>query len=117
MTTWRVAAILLVVTAALLTVGVAVESGNEHNEATERASTLPGVEGSAEHETAERSEASERGEAVERRDHEEGTERLLGIVHQIREDRIGLVILAAAVAVGHVAAGTLAGGPLRRYAR
>ena len=154
MTTWRLAAVLLVVTAALFAIGVAVESASGHDEAGEVASSLPGVEGSAEHEAAERAEANG--------DHDEDDERVLGIdaesplavgvavavsialavalwweqrrwvaaivavvalafavfdlgevVHQAREAGGGLIVLAAVVAAGHLAAGSLAGGRRR----
>jgi hypothetical protein len=154
MTTWRLAAVLLVVTAGLFAIGVAIESSGGHDESSEVTGSLPGVEGSAEHEAAEHAEAA--GE------HVEDDERLLGVdvesrlavtvaavvslalaiglwvrqrrwlagvvavvaivfavfdiaevVHQARESGGGLIVLAAVVAAGHLAAGVLAGGHLR----
>ena len=158
MTTWRLAAVLLVVTAGLFVIGVAIESGRGHDESSEVAGSLPGVEGSAEHEAAEHDEAA--GE------HDEDEELLLGVdvesplavtvavvvslalaiglwlrqrrwlagvvaviaivfavfdiaevVHQARESGGGLIVLAAVVAAGHLAAGGLAGGRLRPIGR
>jgi hypothetical protein len=154
MTTWRLAAVLLGVTAGLFVLGVALESGRGHDEAGEVAGSLPGVEGSNEHEAAERAKAA--GE------HADDDERLLrvdvesplavtvavavslalavglwlwqrrllagvGAVvallfavfdvaevgHQVRESGGGLVVLAAVVAAGHLAAGLLASGRRR----
>jgi Flp pilus assembly protein TadB len=71
MTTWRLAAVLLVIAAGLFVIGVAVESGRSHDESSEVAGSLPGVEGSNEHEAAERAKAA--GE------HADDNERLLGV--------------------------------------
>jgi hypothetical protein len=54
----------------LFAIGVAVESSHVHDETSEVTGSLPGVEGSAEHEAAERGEAA--------RGHED-EERLLGL--------------------------------------
>jgi hypothetical protein len=158
MTTWRLAAALLVVTAGLFVIGVVVESGHEHDGSTEVAGSLPGVEGTAEREAAEHAEAAG--------DHDEDDERVLGVAaespiavtaavvvslalavglwlrqrrwlagvvavvaivfavfdigevaHQVRESAVGLIVLAAVVAAGHLAAGVLAGSRRRVIGR
>jgi hypothetical protein len=154
MTGWRLAAVLLVLTAGLFAIGVAVELGSGHDETAEHTEAV-----SDEHaETAERAEGHVDQQETTGADHDE--ERVLGIdvespltvtaavilslglavvlwlarrrwlatvvavfalafaafdvgelVHQLDEGRSGLVVLAALLAAGHLAAGALASRP------
>jgi hypothetical protein len=154
MTSWRLAGVLLVLTAGLLAIGVAVERSGGHDETAEHAEAV-----SDEHsETAERAEGHV--EQAEMGGEEHDDERVLGVdiesprnvtaavilslglavvlwlarrrwlaivvavfalafaafdigelVHQLDEGRGGLVMLAAIVAAGHLAAAALASRP------
>ena len=160
MSAGRVAAVLLLVTAALFSVGVAVERrGGATHEATEQQTT--------DHEAAERRSGAptdESGEPTARdQGDDEAKEAVLGVdlespwtvaaaitisavlavglwwssrrwlavvaalfavmfaaldidelIHQLTENRAGLVALAVLLAVGHLVAGALAGGSTRR---
>jgi hypothetical protein len=135
MTSWRLGSVLLVVTASLFAVGVAAEGSRHHDEAAEH------VEGHAEHGTAETervlgvavesgttvavgvvvSVALAAGLWVTKRRWLAAIVALVAVgfavldvgelIHQLDEHRTGLAVLAAAVAVGHFAAGWLAGRP------
>jgi Flp pilus assembly protein TadB len=163
MSAGRAAALLLLVTAALFSVGVIIErDGGAPHEATEQATT--------DREAAERRSATpteESGETAERDHSAEGEdEAVLGVdlespwtvvaavaisatlavglwlssrrwlagvaaafavifaafdidevFHQLTEHRAGLVAVAVVLAVGHLAAGALAGGSSRRQGR
>jgi len=92
MTTWRLAAVLLVIAAGLFVIGVAVETGGGHDESSEVAGSLPGVEGSAEHEAAEHAEAGS--------GHDDEGERLLGVDVESSLAVTVAVVVSLALAVG-----------------
>jgi Flp pilus assembly protein TadB len=154
MTAGRVAAVLLLVTAVLFSVGVAIERRDSGHEAA--AAVTPDREGAEAHESGESAESVESAESADQ-DHGEN-EAVLGVdlespwtvaaavavsaalavglwvssrrwlaviaaafavlfaaldidelVHQVTEHRAWLVAIAVLLAVGHLAAGALAG--------